>query len=663
METITLAVNTTIDENDGGEAGTGLSLREAIDIANQSPENNYVIELQGGATYTLSVDSGDPSDNHLDIEQGNVTIRATGNERAIIDASRLENPDVVLHIFGDANVNLENLTITGGVAEENSIEGIGEGGGLFISDSSTVTIINSLITGNSATNVGGGISTSAESTVTLIDSEVSNNQAGNNGGGIISRSNNFTLRNSTITGNEATGATSGSTFARGGGLIVAYGTTNILETTISENNSQEGGGVAVTNAEVNVYSSTISNNTSSNSGGGINIVESSRELQSLVTVVNSTISGNVSGTFGGGVYLEFSTLYDGNDVFVSIENSTITDNTANANLNQILGGAGGGIGTGQDNRIAVANSIVAGNFDGRDNSSSDASGLFFADFAFGPTSERGIIGDGNNIIGTLDRVSGTIGTGSDIIGVDPLIIPLQDNGGATQTHALLENSPAIDAGNNALIPADRLDFDGDGDTEELISFDQIGSDKPDGMASLRIFNENVDIGAVEFDPTSNTPNTPNNNSNDDPNTVYRFFNNDTGVHFYTADEIERDAVQELPNFSFEGESYQAVDPLTGNPEPLPIYRFLNEDTGVHLYTISEVERDATQELSNFSFEGEAFSAYATEVNGSIPIYRFFNPTTGAHFYTPSETERDNVETNLPDFQSEGIAYYALPVDS
>ena len=651
METITLAVNTTVDENNSAEEGEGLSLREAIDIANQSPENNYIIELQGGATYTLTVDSGDESDNHLDIETGNVTIRATGEERAIIDASSLENPDMVLHIFGDANVNLENLTITGGVAEGNdSIGVIGEGGGLFIGDTSRVTITNSLITGNSATAVGGGISSSLESTVTLIDSEVSNNQAGNNGGGIISRSNNFTIVNSLITGNSATGATSGNTFARGGGIVVAYGATNIINTTIAENSSQEGGGIAVTNAEANIHSSTISNNTSSNSGGGIDVIESSRDRQPLVTVANSTISGNVSGSFGGGVYFNYSTLFEnGADVVISIENSTITNNTANTNIDNITGGAGGGIGTGQSNRIAVQNSIVTGNIDGRNNTPSDVSGFFYTDLIF-EDSERGVVGNGNNIIGTLDRVTGTIGNGSDIVGVDPLLSPLQDNGGATLTHALLENSPAIDAGNNESIPADILDLDGDGNTAETIPIDQTGSD--------RIFNQTVDVGAVEFGSTSNNPSTP----DDDSNIVYRFFNNDTGVHFYTANETERDAVLELNNFSFEGGSYQAVDPLTGNPEPSPVYRFLNEDTGVHLYTISEVERDATQELSNYSFEGEAFSAYGTEVEDSIPIYRFFNPTTGAHFYTPSEAERDNVEDNLTEFQSEGIAYYALPLD-
>ncbi|MEL6442367.1 MAG: hypothetical protein AAFQ80_24360 [Cyanobacteria bacterium J06621_8] len=148
----------------------------------------------------------------------------------------------------------------------------------------------------------------------------------------------------------------------------------------------------------------------------------------------------------------------------------------------------------------------------------------------------------------------------------------------------------------------------------------------------------------------------------DDDDVYRFFNNSTGGHFYTGNETERDAVLELPNFSFEGASYESVDPLTGDPAPSPIYRFLNLDTGIHFYTISEAERDATQELANFSFEGEVFFAYPTEEEGTIPIYRFFNVVTGAHFYTPSATERDSVEANLPDFVSEGIAYYAFPLD-
>ena len=92
-----------------------------------------------------------------------------------------------------------------------------------------------------------------------------------------------------------------------------------------------------------------------------------------------------------------------------------------------------------------------------------------------------------------------------------------------------------------------------------------------------------------------------------------------------------------------------------------MYRFFNQDTGVHLYTTSEIERETVTELDNYSFEGEVFSAYNTEVEGAIPVYRFFNLDTGAHFYTPSVTERDAVN-ELSDYQSEGVAYYALPLE-
>ena len=144
--------------------------------------------------------------------------------------------------------------------------------------------------------------------------------------------------------------------------------------------------------------------------------------------------------------------------------------------------------------------------------------------------------------------------------------------------------------------------------------------------------------------------------------VYRFLNNNSGVHFYTADESEQDIVQNLDNFSFEGESYNVLDPLSGAEGAVPVYRFLNQDTGVHLYTTSETERETVESLDNFSFEGEVFSAFDTQVEETIPIYRFFNADTGAHLYTPSAAERDNVEGNLVEFEYEGIAYFAFPIE-
>ncbi|MEL7409043.1 MAG: hypothetical protein AAFN00_19200, partial [Cyanobacteria bacterium J06558_2] len=170
------------------------------------------------------------------------------------------------------------------------------------------------------------------------------------------------------------------------------------------------------------------------------------------------------------------------------------------------------------------------------------------------------------------------------------------------------------------------------------------------------------LGPEDVELTGND--LPVSNLNTSNTTVFRFFDQTAGGHFYTVDENERDFVLEnLPNYDFEGETYNAVDPnvALGAEE---VYRFFNSQTGVHLYTTSEVERDSIIEnLDNFSYEGAKFFAYESEVEGSLPIFRFFEPTLGVHFYTPSEVERDFVLENLDNYDFEGVAYYALPVDS
>ena len=143
--------------------------------------------------------------------------------------------------------------------------------------------------------------------------------------------------------------------------------------------------------------------------------------------------------------------------------------------------------------------------------------------------------------------------------------------------------------------------------------------------------------------------------------VYRLFNPEVGVHFYTTDVAERYESAAL-GYQDEGASYRSVEPMVESAEE--VYRFFNETTGVYLYTTDENERDSIQaNLPEFSFEGAVFNAYETQVEGSIPIYRFYEPTIGVHLYTPSEVERDSVQANLPNYNFEGIAYYALPLET
>lgn len=154
---------------------------------------------------------------------------------------------------------------------------------------------------------------------------------------------------------------------------------------------------------------------------------------------------------------------------------------------------------------------------------------------------------------------------------------------------------------------------------------------------------------------------------DDELTVYRFFQPSIGSHLYTSSETEKDNIREnLSNYTYEGPSYEALDPLTGEEVAEDsnienVYRFFNPTTGAHLYTASEVEKDNIQEnLANFELEGVQFAVYNTDIGeDTIPIYRFYDPTLGVHFYTPNEAEKENVENNLPNYEYEGIAYYAL----
>ncbi len=172
-----------------------------------------------------------------------------------------------------------------------------------------------------------------------------------------------------------------------------------------------------------------------------------------LSLTNCTVSGNSvlgyasvaahtgdgGGLYGGGV-------------------SSVTDCTVSGNS---AFGTGGGLQVGYG-YIAIANTIVAGNTAGT-----------------GPDVNGGITSQGNNLIGKTDGSSGWVGsdlTGTEATPLDALLAPLGNYGGPTQTMALLPGSPAIDAGNNALIPAG-------------VTTDQRGLS--------RIVNGTVDIGAFE----------------------------------------------------------------------------------------------------------------------------------------------------------------------
>ncbi|QNP48932.1 trypsin-like peptidase domain-containing protein [Diaphorobacter aerolatus] len=139
--------------------------------------------------------------------------------------------------------------------------------------------------------------------------------------------------------------------------------------------------------------------------------------------------------------------------------------------------------------------------------------------------------------------------------------------------------------------------------------------------------------------------------------VYRFYNTQTGAHFYTANAGERDyVIGNYPAFQYENVAFYAYPAATTDQSP--IFRFFNTKTGAHFYTANAAERDyVISEYPVFKYEGPVWFAQTQTGNSSVPIYRFFNTKTGAHFYTVNAAERDFVIAAYPVFKYEGPVYY------
>ena len=228
-----------------------------------------------------------------------------------------------------------------------------------------------------------------------------------------------------------------------GGGIGTSNTLTVLRSTISNNTSfREGGGIRNVWGSVEVIDSTISGNAAWRGGG---ISSENDDFGGTITVTNSTLSGNIATDSGGGIYWRTET-------FLFMTNSTITGNRA--------GSSGGGLYS-ASYPINLANTIIAGN-------TAPGSPDCFFDFFEGSNDGYNLIGDTRGC--DFDSVE------SDLINVDPVLGPLQDNGGPTLTHALLSGSPAIDQ-----IPS--LDCEG--------TTDQRGVVRPQGSA--------CDIGSYELE--------------------------------------------------------------------------------------------------------------------------------------------------------------------
>jgi hypothetical protein len=437
----------------------------------------------------------------------------------------------------NSSLIIANDTITG-----NSVSSYG--GGIYCAFSVPV-ILNNSISGNSAgigysSGYGGGIYWVAcfgtMSGNTIADNSVN----GGSGGGIYCDGGIPTIRNNTISRNTA----SGYEYSGGGGICLYSSSATISGNTISSNSASGiggsgpiyGGGIACVDYSGSpspaISSNTISDNVATGSyalGGGI-YSEASTQVITNCTITSNSVTAS-SGSNGGGIRGTSLSLANctvlGNSAVgkpgtgggvscanLTAANSTFQGNTASygsaINLDTgpssgpaatvtnctIAGNKGTGAIFCNGRPVTITNTIIAFNSSG-----------FYRAGGSGATILRYNCVYGNpayNYNGVTDP-TGTSGN----ISADPLFVaadPGADGiwGTADDTFGdlhLLPGSPCIDAGNNADVPADSADLDGDSDATEPLPFDLAGASRfaddpyaPDTGAGTAPI---VDMGAYE----------------------------------------------------------------------------------------------------------------------------------------------------------------------
>lgn len=264
------------------------------------------------------------------------------------------------------------------------------GGGLY-GFHSNVTVDNVTFRENSAADSGGAIDTNLGN-LTVTNSRFIGNNSADDAGAISGSMNRLEIRNSTFSGNRA---------VDDGGAIRVSGSVQALL----------------------IEGSTFNNNTASDGGA---ILMFGPEVSS--TIRNTTISGNTGDT-GGGI-----DNTNARDVTTQLQNSTISGNTATQSGGGVFRPGGDDPGFPGVDNMAISSSIVAGN-----------SAPTGTDLYQSPTALTGAFLVGNSLIGSPTGAPVTA-TAPNLIGVDPELGALGDNGGPTQTMPPAATSPAIDAG-------------------------------------------------------------------------------------------------------------------------------------------------------------------------------------------------------------------------
>ena len=315
----------------------------------------------------------------IEFNNKNITVRSANPLDAAIVATTIiqgsGSDSVVKFVGGDTSV-LAGFTI------QNGSGNIGKGGGIYVNESSP-TIIDNIITGNSA-GEGGGIYMN-ESSPTINGNTISGNTATYSGGGIFVYSNSGPIiQNNAITSNTGNSLGGGmtvdgcsatitsntiignTTSGDGGGIHISYSSSSAISdnTIIGNTASDYGGGIHVAFNSPGITGNIISNNTAIDSGGGIYIYDSDSIMS------GNTITGNTTDSAGGGIYITENSSPDINSNSIKFNDApsgggiNIHNSSPNINGNTIeynTGVYGGGLNVSNSSDATIEDNDITNN--------------------------------------------------------------------------------------------------------------------------------------------------------------------------------------------------------------------------------------------------------------------------------------------------------------
>jgi hypothetical protein len=437
------------------------SLRGAIIRANQIGGNNTIIlealhkNAQHQSVFPLTLSGADEDaaqTGDLDVKQGSLTIMGLDSE-VIIDATDLG--DRVFQVFPKAHLTLSHLIIRGGTAPGNGRSPFanGEAGGA-IYNAGILHLEHCIITNNAS---GGG----GDPGISTIGSLPG--QGGNGGSGAgICNAGQLQINFSSVYSNYAgSGGGNGGTGGSGAGIF-NVGRLSVNTSTISDNVCGNGGsGYDGSNSKGFAGSGSVGG--AGGSGGGIYNL-GSLDLTSCTIVLNQTGAGGNGGNGSafsnsspesGGQGGNGGGILNPDDITAVVARNTLIA------LNLINVGGAGGTNAALPIFPPLSSAPISSNAETTEQAAdatqqigdTGADGIGFDIGGAFESQKFNLIDMADGSTGFTDGVNGDhVGSNADPI--DPLIGPLQMNGGFTSTHALLSQSPAIDQGDSFKIHAD-----------------------------------------------------------------------------------------------------------------------------------------------------------------------------------------------------------------